>query len=944
VEDSLQSSLSEKFEQVRTETSVHAIKDRVEERLFGAGSRPKGRYVLVEEVGRGGLGVVVRAYDPKLRREVALKSIRTDRMGPRAQARLVREAQAMAQLSHPNVAAVYDVGLEEDTMVLAMEFVAGKTLREWFAERARSWSDVLEVVTAAGRGLAAAHAAGLVHRDFKPDNAIVGDDGRVRVVDFGLARAIESSEERGAPPEPAGDGELDDALTWPGALTGTPAYMAPEQFMNEPTDARTDQFALCVTLWEGLFGERPFAGATIAELAASVLVGELRPIPPQARVPAWLRKIVRRGLSRDPAARWPTTTALLDAIDRSRGRARRVAIAAGVVVLASFALWGAGARELFDRRRVAACDEEGETIHSSWNDDARSHVRAGLRGSGASDAEAIADRVMPWLDDYAGAWQRTRAAVCVDARVHERLDADAEARALWCLEERRGLLDAVVDELARVDAHGAIWAVSIAAGMPAMEPCLDAGALSRSPLPASELRGEVQAARSELLRALYLRVAGRFTEAEALADRVLVHAEALGWPPLAVEARVRRADILYAMGEPTDAAHEAELAYFAALSAGAYALAEQAATLLVLVVGDDLGQHAEGLRWAKHAEAALALAGNREELRLAALALNRATVHAAAGELADARALAEQALAMREAVLGPEHPLVANSLQTLASVHQSLGDNGESRRLLERALTIRERTVGRDHPDYAATLGNLANAHQLLGDLDSAERLHEESIAINERVFGRDHPKVAMGLMNLAGDYFQTRRVRESMQLLERALAIQEKTLGAEHPDVASTLGNLAFLHTQLNQPDIAAPMLRRAVAILEKAHGTRSPALASLLTAVGMTEMARGAHDDAIAHYRRVLEIREQAVGPDHMMVGEVLALLAAAEQAAGNRGEAEALAVRAASVYAKFLGIRHPRTLEVLAELASIRAVPGVKDRTEAAKASVRSRAPGG
>jgi serine/threonine protein kinase len=224
-----------------------------------------GRYVLLDAVGSGGMGVVYAAYDPELDRKVAIKLLRFDRLGSEAgerdRLRLQREAQAIARLSHPNVVHVYDVGTFGDQVFVAMEFVAGRTLRQWAEEEPRPWREVVDRFALAGRGLAAAHAAGLIHRDFKPDNVLLGDDGRVRVVDFGLARPA------GQQPAPEGErtpsgGTLAHPLTEWGVVVGTPAYMAPEQLRGEASDERSDQLSFCVSLYETLYGERPFPGGS----------------------------------------------------------------------------------------------------------------------------------------------------------------------------------------------------------------------------------------------------------------------------------------------------------------------------------------------------------------------------------------------------------------------------------------------------------------------------------------------------------------------------------------------------------------------------------------------------------------------------------------------------------------------------------------------------------
>jgi hypothetical protein len=319
--------------------------------------RVLGRYTLTDRIGAGAMGVVYRADDVGLGRHVAVKLLH--RPDDALTDRLVREARSMAQVNHPNVVAVYDVGVEQGATYIAMELVPGTSLRLWQQEP-RSVAEIVEAYISAGRGLAAAHAAGIVHRDFKPDNVLVGSDGRIRVTDFGLAAA------RG------GDGPrpTDLELTASGSVLGTPAYMAPEQFAGGNVDPRTDQFNFCVALYEALYGVRPFAGKTFDELGANVAAGRVRPAPPGSRVSGALRAIVLRGLSVRPGDRFPTMDHLLAELGRDRARPWRwTAIACGVLAVGlGFGLLA----DLVVRDRVTAEAQEsflltaGQTNHA-WD-------------------------------------------------------------------------------------------------------------------------------------------------------------------------------------------------------------------------------------------------------------------------------------------------------------------------------------------------------------------------------------------------------------------------------------------------------------------------------------------------------------------------------------------------------------------------------------------------
>lgn len=376
-------------------SSADALRDAAERasvkaKLFGspraADAAMVGRYAILKVLGEGGMGTVYACFDDQLDRRVALKLLK----GPEsedARKRMLREAQAMAKLSHPNVVPVFEVGEHEGQLFVAMEYVRGQTLARWQSEEERDWKDVLEKYLQAGRGLEAAHAEGLVHRDFKPHNAVVGTEGRVRVLDFGLAakhgdKAVTQTHSTIIPR--AKDAALDTPLTETGTVMGTPAYMPPEQFMSGTVDARSDQFSFCVALWEGLYGLRPFEGKTTAELFTKVAQGKFTESP-RRHVPAVIRTALERGLKSTADERWPDMATLLRELEATSSRGRRRTI--GIVALLGVSLVLALVYVVARSRHNAA-----QQIHASEQRAEEADATAEQATALAVEKTAMADR------------------------------------------------------------------------------------------------------------------------------------------------------------------------------------------------------------------------------------------------------------------------------------------------------------------------------------------------------------------------------------------------------------------------------------------------------------------------------------------------------------------------------------------------------------------------
>jgi serine/threonine protein kinase len=435
--------------------------------------RTVGKYRLDRVLGSGGMGVVWAAFDPDLERAVAVKLLHAENSEQTLRSRLLREARAMARLRHPNVVTVFDVGTDQNRDYIAMELVDGGTLDAWL-ETKPTRDARLKALLAAGRGLAAAHTAGLVHRDFKPHNVLRASDGHVYVTDFGLARGqIEDGPElvqislpveeltSGSQPRRGRDSVLDSPLTQTGVLIGTPAYMAPEQFAGRVPDPKCDQFAFCITAWEALTGARPFRGATLAELEAAARggVGEL-----SVDLPPPLREVLARGLSPSPDARWSDMPALLAALAEAiaaprpvRRRSRRW-ITAGVAALG---LAGGIAVFAATRSRPAAAADECQSAEQAWGNAWGPDRAALLRGSHGP----VSIGMFAVLEEVRQQWMRSYASVC------ERPQTARTRQILTCL---HGVRDNIAQTVARLEAPGSKLEITdialLAAGVEVCDP------------------------------------------------------------------------------------------------------------------------------------------------------------------------------------------------------------------------------------------------------------------------------------------------------------------------------------------------------------------------------------------------------------------------------------------------------------------------------------------
>ncbi len=890
-----------------------------------------GRFVLLDRLGAGAMGVVYAAYDPELARKVALKLVlaRGDEPGSALRQRLFREAQALARLSNPNVVAVHDVYTHDDRVWIAMEYVAGQTLADWARQGRHAWTDTLRVLRDAAAGVAAAHAAGVIHRDLKPENVMLDHDGRVRVMDFGLAHGrhvaggaaeLEATDPSSPSDDPRRADTLAVRLTRSGATPGTPAYMAPEQWAGGEAGPAADQFAWSVMAWELLYGERPFAGENAAALTTNVRSGRRRPLPRGRRIPGWVRRIVERGLAVDPARRWPSMAALLAALNR--GRVRSMVRTAAFVAIGAAATVAAvdGYRRWELAQRVSTCEAARADIDTVWNADKRQELRDALTATGINYAASSAERAIARIDRYAAEWGDAHVLACTSTYVDEQWDQDLHDRALWCLDDKHLGLDSLLEELRKTNATILPRVVSATTALLPIHACIDTDQLRRRPTPPTDRRPALREVRATLARSHSLGMLGSYKEALTLAVRAREQAEALDWLPLQAATQAWEGVVLDATGAFAEAEAASTKAYFAATRAAAWEIAADAAIDLLDTVGHELARPADGRTWARHAaDVALPQSGDPDGLLEATRLRGLASLHFDAGEFTEAKALYTRVLVLRTAALGPDHLDVGASMSDVARTHAAMGSFKEAQELFEQALAIAQRTLGPDHPRIATSANNVATMLAYTGDLAGALERFERSSHLLERALGPDHPDVATSLNNLSATYFNTGEFSKAIALSERVLRIGEKTLGPDHPVVAERLTNLGAVYWASGDHRRAGPLHERALSIAEKTLGPNHPIVASILNNLAIVRKAEGEFTQARALYERSLAIMEKTLGPDHPDVASTLNNLAIIHEHLGEFTAERGMYRRSLEILRKTRGPDHPEIATNLFNLAA-------------------------
>jgi len=821
------------------------------------------------------MGVVYAAYDPKLDRRVALKVLRArDRGDDSARARLLREARAIARLSHPNVVSVYDVGLLKNGIYFSMEYVPGRTLSRWLADEKPDWPQVVEVMLQAGRGLAAAHASGLVHRDFKPANVIVGEDGRVRVLDFGLARtteahepnAEESSELEHTPELTREEYSSQTPVTRDGMVVGTPVYMSPEQYRNQ-ADERSDQYSFCVALYEGLYRVRPFSSRNRRVVRQLTLRGKFDAPPADAKVPARYQTIIERGMSLAPEDRYPSMNALLAALGRRRRNVWRIAAVAGVAA----AVAGALVVNSVDRGAAQVCQLANDKLAGVWDEARKTKVRSAFTATRVAYQDTAFTTTAAALDRYSADWLAMHRETCLATEVRHEQSAQLLDLRMMCLHQRLDELRALTRQLASADARGVEKAVQASGALGSLSRCADARTLTAQVTPPHDpkVRTRIADARKQIAEASALRAAGKYGRALKAIESVVSSARDIRYAPLLGQALQAKGHIEISAGNAKASAKTLLEAYLSAVAGRDDHTALRAATKLVFAVGYRLGKHEQGHTWARTAKAILDRGIDDPSLE-ADVENNLAMVRVIQGRYSDAERHTRRALALQRRVFGDAHRDTGNSHHMLAVILKKRGMHQRALASYRRALAIHRAALGDSHPSVAMSLHNVGVVLKRLGDDIGAMKSLKRALASWERSLPKSHPNIGMALLNLGAVETKLGQFDKAREHLRRARTIKTRRLGAKHWSIAKldlALGDV--LRRQGKQRD-ALVTYQGALKQLEASLGGKHPEVAGALAMIAEVSLELADHANAQKAYVRALAIRE-STNSNYRTIGDL-------------------------------------------------------------------------
>ncbi|WP_394828631.1 protein kinase domain-containing protein [Pendulispora albinea] len=858
-----------------------------------------GRYLVIDVIGVGGMGSVYRAYDAKLNRNVAVKLIHVE---PRlvgeasSRSRLLREAQALAQMDHPHIVSVFDVGEFREQVFFAMELIEGSSFRDVLRRREHDRRSLLRLLEQAGCGLAAAHAAGLVHRDFKPENVLIDANQHAKVVDFGLARAVETYEAEDlvtVSPE-ASISLLERRITETGVRIGTPAYMAPEQYLGSRIDARADQFSFSIVAYEALFGRHPFSHDNGRLSMVALCAGKIS-VPSRPLDRGYLR-VLARGLSSDPAGRYPSLQCLLDELVQVPRRRRRRGVAIAVVVCAAAGLIGGPA---IQEHRAQRCDAAAtQALAGIWDPPRRMQVESAFAGDGKVFGRDIWNRVAATLDGYADQWKRTSIDLCRNVEWWRAEENAIQRRSYSCLDERRRELRAVTDVFSGGDPNVRLYAPDALIQLGSLSTCTNSAALALTPLRAHDIgtSSTVERIRDLLAKSRALRDAHEVAAAKEAARQALELARTQQDRGLIAEAH-------YRLGVAQVFASE----YAASESSLVQALADAEASgherllplvwieLLTVIVGGSQTERFSDIeclvpfieatveRFDPHGPASIRLS----------YALGLLDEHRGKDDLAIARFNA--ALNMARTAYGENDMRRLEIYDVLVNSERNVNQLDKGIAHARLALAEAEALFGKDHPQLIKMLSRLARMLTRQGDAADAQTVRERALRMVEQLSPSEIPAIDLGLslFELGYAYLEDDQPAAALSIFRRSLDIHKAN--KEEWAEAGTIAAIARAEAALGQLDVARTMFEEALARFTGLLGAGHPESIKAGVKLGHTLLTLRRGRDALQLCTQLLDAGTRALGPHHVLVAWELSCVGEASEQLGRLPEALAALERA-------------------------------------------------
>ncbi|MEM9455106.1 MAG: serine/threonine-protein kinase [Myxococcota bacterium] len=850
----------------------------VEQGLFGS-RWSIGRYEVLRRLGEGGMGEVFLARDPRLDRRVAIKILRGSQTA-RDRRRLRREAQALAALAHPNVVEIYEVGEHQGAPFIAMEYIPGPTLGRWLEEQRPGRAALLRIFLAIARGLAAAHSQGIVHRDFKPSNVIVGTDDRPRILDFGIARAtnpVGSEEDLGRgstvpltnPAETSGKhpAETPAEITRTDAVVGTPLYMAPEQRRGQAIDHRCDQYSLCLTLCEALAGRHPLADLDPGELddaihrLATPSAAHWGPVPH-----AW-RRILRRGLREQPEDRFGDMHALIEALEHAARRRQRWKIGTVATVMlaggAGLAMWPAQGPGPHPPNSELDCNEQAAEILAVWDQPRRQRVETRFTQTELPYSAATWAQVDRDLSAHADDLARAQAQACA-ARPEDPTLRDAQHR---CLQLERQRFEQLAARMEQIDGEAmSRISTTLAQVLDDLARCLDPEQLSRErpPLPAV-LASQVLTLRSAIAGLEQLRSLGQFAQSAAWGREIVQEARALDYPSVLAEALVAAGRAAHSNGEYVQSIRDLQEGYFLSGTISYEDLMVEAAVQMIVVAAEH-DDHELATTWSRHARADLDRTQATDQ-RWADFHANEGIARQLRGDYAEALQHMERARAIVDARQPPQFRARFDIRNNAALALTELGRFEEARTQLAEARELADQALPEGHPELATLYDNLGGVESELRNLEQALVWCQRALTIRRANLGADHPDIATSEYNVGHALWLLGRYEEALTHAETSLAITERN-GSSPASVALSRRLLSLVLRDNGEAERATAQLQRALYELEAELGPEHPSVVSILTQLGHSQFLAGRPEEAITTMRRAATRGERVLGPLHLDV----------------------------------------------------------------------------